>query len=238
MEPVSPTHDTIMGISHLELAEGQESSSDALVSYYSSNRFSQSASCEQISTIHLPPHFISLLTVAQLLGIDLFSIKWQPALERVGQGRTAEIRQALIRLQTNFVFKRIKPATPSQLAERRAFQAIYTEVSILGLRRIRNHPNMIRLEGICWDVWEEKDRGTPEVWPVLVFEKTPYGDLDTFLRSTLGQNLKFEERLQLCSGIASAVSEMHAHRECSKAISLPSHQLMLKQMLSMVILNR
>jgi hypothetical protein len=76
---------------------------------------------------------------------------------------------------------------------------------------------MIRLEGICWDVWEEKDRGTPEVWPVLVFEKTPYGDLDTFLRSTLGQNLKFEERLQLCSGIASAVSEMHAHRECSKS---------------------
>jgi hypothetical protein len=216
MEPDSPARDIAIGISHLELTEGQ-SSSDVLVSYYSSNGFSQSASCEQASTIHLLPHFISFLTVAQDLGIDLCSVKWHPALARVGEGRTAEISQALITLQTNFVFKRIKPATPSQLAERRALQAMYTEVSILGQRRIRNHPNMIRLEGICWDVWEEKDGGTPEVWPVLVFEKTPYGDLDTFLRSGQGQNLKFEERLQLCSGIASAVSEMHAHRECSKS---------------------
>jgi hypothetical protein len=180
MEPVSPIHDTVMGISHLRLAESREPPSEALVSYYSSNRFSQSASCEQASTIHLQPHFISLLTVAQDLDIDLFYVKWQPALDRVGEGRTAEIKQALISLQTNFAFKRIKPATPSQLAECRAFQAIYTEVSILGLRRIRNHPNILRLEGICWDVWEENDRGTSEVWPVLVFEKAPYGDLDTF----------------------------------------------------------
>ena len=43
--------------------------------------------------------FLSFLGIAQMLRIDFLPITWQPALETVGHGGTAEIRQALVNLQ-------------------------------------------------------------------------------------------------------------------------------------------
>jgi hypothetical protein len=187
-----------------------EPTSDVLISYYMSNVLSQSAASEPAAATHPHLDFISFLAIAQKFEIDLLSVKWQPALESIGEGATAEIRQSLISLQTSFAFKRIRPSTSSQEAKRRAFQALVTEISILGLPEIRRHPNIVRIEGICWDVLKEEEEDVV-VWPVLVFEKSEYGDLDQFMRAAEGRATNFEDRLQLCSGIASAVAEMHFH---------------------------
>jgi len=176
-----------------------------------SNVFSQSAASELAAATHPHLDFISFLAIAQKLEIDLLSVTWQPALESIGEGATAEIRQSLISLQTSFAFKRIRPSTSSQEAKRRAFQALVTEISILGLPEIRRHPNIVRIEGICWDVLKEEEEEDVVVWPVLVFEKSQYGDLDQFMRAAEGRATNLEDRLQLCSGIASAVAEMHFH---------------------------
>jgi hypothetical protein len=190
-----------------------EPTSDVLISYFVSNVLSQSAASEPAAATHPHLDFISFLAIAQKLEIDLLSVTWQPALESIGGGATAEIRQSLISLQTSFAFKRIRPSTSSQEAKRRAFQALVTEISILGLPEIRRHLNIVRIEGICWDVLKEEEEEEEDVvvWPVLVFEKSQYGDLDQFMRAAEGRAMNLEDRLQLCSGIASAVAEMHFH---------------------------
>ena len=52
-------------------------------------------------------------------------------------------------------------------------RALIAEISLLAHSQIKLHNNIINVEEICWDV----DSGGGEVWPVLVFEEAPYGDL-------------------------------------------------------------
>ncbi len=53
--------------------------------------------------------FVSLLALAQKLRIEFLPITWQPALQGIGLGATAEIRQSLMNLQMSFAFKRVIP---------------------------------------------------------------------------------------------------------------------------------
>ena len=76
---------------------------------------------------------------------------------------------------------------------------------MLGHQSIRGHPNINRLEGICWDIEPERER----VWPVLVFDKSIYGDLEAFMKLGAGRNMDLRNRLELCVGIATAVSDLH-----------------------------
>lgn len=156
-----------------------------------------------------PCDFISFLGTARSLGIDFLPITWQPALERVGQGATAEVREALIALQTSFAFKRFQPRTQGtniQIPKSGIFQALMNELLVLGCPTVRNHPNIIRLEGICWDVSSCDDN----ILPVLVFQKARYGDLYEFMKHELGGNLTFEARIGLCADIAAAVIYLHS----------------------------
>ena len=51
--------------------------------------------------------------------------------------------------------------------EERAFQALIAEVAILGQERLRANKNLVKLEGVCWDVYPLEEK----VLPVFVFEK-------------------------------------------------------------------
>lgn len=153
--------------------------------------------------------FISFLAVAQKWEIDILPITWQPALDAVGKGATAEIRQLLINLQISFAFKRVRRVNRGVPDDKGTFQALISEVAVLSQPSIRNHPNIIHLEGTCWDISPENEK----VWPVLVFEKTQYGDLDNFLRSEIGGMISFEDRLDLCADVAAAVLTMHSCRK-------------------------
>lgn len=117
--------------------------------------------------------------------------------------------------QFSFAFKamslpRISDDTSSQkdpaTKERRAFQALIAEILILTHPSIRNHRNIINLEGVCWEISAEDGKA----WPVLMFEKAQFGDLHQFMKSDAGKSLDFQGSLQLCRNIARAIAAMHS----------------------------
>lgn len=174
-----------------------------LLSFWRSGTFSRSASSTQINALHLNHGFLTFLAITQRLNIDILPINWQPAMDRVGEGATAEIRQSLVNLQTNFVFKRFK----GSLDESAVVHALISEIMILADTHIRKHENIIKLEGICWDIPVDGY----DIRPVLVFEKSQYGDLEQFLSSDSGSNIDSQTRLKLCLDVGLAILSMHSN---------------------------
>lgn len=166
---------------------------------------------------------MTFLGVAQKLEIDFLPITWQPGLDRIGRGATAEIREASMSLQASFAFKRpiFQSSFEFDELEDRILPSLIAEISILGHPLIRQHPNIIQLEGICWEVFsgegESVSRDRPiqsakgGIVPVLVFEKTNHGDLRGFMMNHTGKQLGFTERLEMCIAVAKAVADMHSN---------------------------
>ena len=169
---------------------------------------------------------ITFLGVAQKLRIQLLPITWHPALDRIGQGATAEVREAIATINFSFAFKR--PVVGSSFEfdfeafERRLLPCLIDEISILGHPRMRKHPNIIDLEGICWEIISEKGMrisreipvdfttGGQGIVPVLVFQKSEHGDLYHFMKQDGGKELSFSDRIAICIDVARGVAEMHS----------------------------
>ena len=168
---------------------------------------------------------ITFLGAAQTLKIDFLPIIWQPALEDIGRGATAEIREASMNVQTSFAFKRPRFKDPFDIEfETRLLPTLLAEMSILSHPMIREFPNIVRLEGICFEIISEGyvfsreepfDHTRGGVVPVLVFEKAKYGDLRNFMSCNAGKTLVSKDRLHLCIDIVRAVKEMHSNSEPS-----------------------
>ena len=166
---------------------------------------------------------ITFLGAAQTLKIDFLPIIWQPALDYIGLGATAELREASMNSQTSFAFKRPRFTIPFDIGlENRLLPCMIAEISVLSHPLIRGFPNIVRLEGICFEIISEGHVFTREelfdntrgaVVPVLVFEKAKYGDLHNFMTCNKGKTLVLKERLQLCIDVARAVEEMHSNSE-------------------------
>lgn len=191
----------------------EDSSSDTFFAPYPKNgNLSPTPAAAEKVELCLRYDFISFLGVAQKLDIDFLPITWQPKLDNIGEGGTANIRQSLINLQTGFAYKRIKWSRQAQWNESKNFEALISEVLVLGNPLIRNYPNIIRLEGICWDF----PPGNDNVWPVLVFEKAQNGDLDKFMNTDTGRGVNLEDRLKLCADIAITLKYIHSYCEFCK----------------------
>ena len=176
--------------------------SDLLTYSKSGIEYSGASSLKIKGPAEVHSSFLAFLAVAQTLNFDFLPITWQPELDVVGQGATARIWQALVNLQMTFAFKR--PRT--QLGkEAEMLRALTAEISILGHPSIRDHPAVVKIEGICWDLLE----GGEVVMPVLVFEKTKHGDLKKFITEGVGSTLSFHEKLELCFDIGLAIRDMH-----------------------------
>ncbi len=83
-------------------------------------------------------------------------------------------------LRLNIYLKR--PETITE--EIQTWRVLLAEISILSHPTIRRHPNVVNIEGICWDVTADEGK----VWPVLVSEKTGHGDLKRFMTKGAGIN--------------------------------------------------
>ncbi|KAK5454369.1 hypothetical protein LTS15_006369 [Exophiala xenobiotica] len=145
---------------------------------------------------------ISFLSITQSTRTDFLPITWHSALQSLGEGGEAEVNQSLVDLQTNFAFKRIKDKN----APEKGFRALISALLILQNAQIRRHPNVAKLMGVCWEV----DQQSGNIWPVLVSEKAPLGDLRQFLDSEQGILLSVEDRIQLCVGVMSGIQALHA----------------------------
>jgi serine/threonine protein kinase len=136
-------------------------------------------------------YFYVILAVAQELGVDFLSITHQAALGKVGAGASGDVQQNLVNASYNVAFKRISQAT-----------VFLNELIILAY--IRDLDNIVTLDGISWEV--AVDGG---VKPVLVFEKSPLGDLHDFMGTDAATQLSFLDRMTFCTQIAKAIRDLH-----------------------------
>jgi len=84
-----------------------------------------------------------------------------------------------------------------------------SEVSVLGNPFIRDHPNIVDLEGITWELDNEN------LIPVFVFQKAQLGSLDHYLRSE-GRMSSLEDRLKICLDVGKAIAALHSTSMCSR----------------------
>lgn len=204
----------------------------SLTSFYRSGHLSSSAfrvlvgNTQSVGNRSKVPNvrhdFMHLLAVCETRQIDFLAITWDRLLDDnsnlIGLGVTSNINPGLLKLNLSFAFKRLTDRSFARAGkmdadERRhhIYQALISEVSILGHPVIREHKNIIRLEGVCWDYLPNDQE--EKVRPVLVFEKAEYGDLLQFSKSSRALNLTMNQRLALCSDIVRAVAVMHSTGE-------------------------
>lgn len=173
---------------------------------------SQPSTSPALPTMSLHNDFISFLAVAQHYDIDFVSLAWQPGLGNIGIGGTSEVWQLHVDVRTSLAFKRFSLADESHhdpRDEEKAFNTMVSEISVLGHPLLRHHQNIVDLLGICW----EFPLGSHKIWPVLILEKAELGDLQSFMSSEEAKTLTLDEKIGLCTDIASAIVAMHSHCE-------------------------
>jgi len=145
---------------------------------------------------------IAFLSVVQECNVDFLPITWQPALGILGKGGSGTISQSTFTTDMPLAFKRFHPDEDSDMD----FQPLISEVLILSQPPIQEHPNIVTLEGVCWEIkpWTEK------AVPALVFEKASW-DLQQFMNVSEGKNMSIDDRLKICADIGSAIMTLHAY---------------------------
>src|ERR1700744_4738260 len=98
------------------------------------------------------PHtdLISFLTAAQKCGVELLTTTWQPALESLGEGSTAEVSQSIVNRELGFAYKRSSHEDLDRLPG--SFKHMVLEMVALESPRVKLHPNVVDMEGVCWEV--------------------------------------------------------------------------------------
>ena len=145
------------------------------------------------------PYF---LTVLQHLDVDILPITWQPALDSLGRGKFTFVNQSLVNVRTSFAFKRS--------GAKFLYEDLLKEISILKIPRIRDHPNVNTLVGVCWEISVDPRLALPDVRPVLVFPKAHGGSLKTFMAGKEGAKLELHEILCICLEVCQAMEVLHS----------------------------
>lgn len=157
-------------------------------------------------------NFVSFLAVCQHCGLDFLPLSWTPALPFIGVGGTARISESSINLQHLLVFKRVKwesepdPGNTSEYVLN--YMALVSEVWALTQPALHDHPNVINIEGICWEFLG----GTQKVSPVLLFRRAEFGDLRQFM-DLHGKKISLLQRLDICLQIAKGLLVVHRSRK-------------------------
>jgi hypothetical protein len=148
---------------------------------------------------------ITFLSIVQKYNVDYLPITWQPALTALGVGGSGTINQSTFIADMPLAFKRFHDDSD--------FLPLISEVLILNQPPIQSHPNIINLEGICWEI---KPR-TEKAVPVLVFEKAAW-DLKQFMGVHEGMIMSIVDRLKICADIGSAIIALHAYGLSSEMV--------------------
>ena len=159
-------------------------------------RYSASTS----STNHVvQSDLIAFLSIVQECDVDYLPITWQPALSTLGVGGSGTIRQSTFMTKKPLAFKQFHNSDSG-------FLPMISEVLILSQPPIRNHPNIVDLEGVCWEIKPSTEKAVP----VLVFEKASW-DLQQFMSVREGMDMSFEDRLKMCANVGDAIMALHAY---------------------------
>lgn len=158
-------------------------------------------------------NILSFLALVQHFRIQFLEITWQSVRPEIGRGGTSKITEALANLSVSFAFKRFtnQEHEHDEQTEAELYRTFSNKVIVLSQEWARQHPNIVQLEGICWEVCSDN-----RVLPVLVFEKSQLGDLFSFIRSPFGRTLDMQRRFQLCCEVGKTVTDMHFQGRCEK----------------------
>ena len=183
-------------------SDGMFSRSSGLVSHSDGAFLRYSASAGRTNHDVQRCDLIAFLSVVQKCDVDYLPITWQPALNTLGAGGSGMVSQSTFMAEKPLAFKRFHDSENPD----GGFLPMASEVLILSQRPIRNHPNVVDLEGICWEI----KPSTAKAVPVLVFEKASW-DLQQFMNVREGMDVSFEDRLKICADIGGAIMALHAY---------------------------
>jgi hypothetical protein len=162
--------------------------------------------CYSASTTHtngyLQSDLIAFLSIVQKCKVDYLPISWQSALDNLGEGGSSTVSQSTFTTDIPLAFKRFHDSGDTDMD----LLPLMSEVLILSQPTIQNHPNIVNLEGICWEIKPITEKAVP----VLVFEKAAW-DLQQFLTASEGMKMSTDDRLQICADIGSAIMTLHAY---------------------------
>ena len=175
---------------------------DSMLLPHSDGMFSLYSASASRTSGYVQNDLIAFLSTVQKCDVDYLPITWQPALSTLGVGGSGTISQSTFITDKPLAFKRFHH--PENCDD--DFLPAMTEVLILSQPPIQNHPNIVDLEGICWEIkpWTEK------AVPVLVYEKASW-DLQQFMNVREGMDMVVEDRLKICADIGSAIMALHAY---------------------------
>jgi hypothetical protein len=160
-------------------------------------------------TNNLQYDLIAFLSVVQKCDVDFLPITWQPGLGILGMGGSGTISQSTFTTDMPLAFKRFHLHENSDVD----FLPLISEVLILSQPPIQEHPNIVNLEGVCWEI---KPR-TEKAVPVLVFEKASW-DLQQYMNVSESKNMSIDDRLKICADIGSAIMTLHVHGLSSQTV--------------------
>ncbi|KAK0667503.1 hypothetical protein QBC41DRAFT_304324 [Cercophora samala] len=168
---------------------------------------------------------ITFLAAVQKLGLPLLrETDWQPS-QLARKGGPQDVTQDTVREGIDFVYKRVPEK--DRCDPSKTYRRLIDEINVMCHPAVRDHPNIARLRGICWEIPLVKPLDKSEAWPILVYEKTQWGDLWQFARTPAGRELGLEERLKICRDIGRAIANMHSNHIIHGDIK-PANVLMFK----------
>jgi hypothetical protein len=182
-----------------------------MTSFYQNADLNRSSGHEQHKD-HTHFDFISTLALAQERNLDLLPFKWRPDMDDDPRfalgGGTSRINQLRVSIEMAMAFKIVEIVDDfKRLDYTKTYRALCHEIAILTSSQIREHPNIVQLEGLGWNVMGES------VMPVLVLAKSSCGDASRFFASEDSRSLLFEEKLKLCIDIGNALMLLHERRQ-------------------------
>jgi serine/threonine protein kinase len=175
---------------------------------------------------HPHPPLIRLLAIATALDLNILPLMWRPALETLGEGATGRISQSPLDANISLAFKRFSRLSNSipNLSDADMlslqYNAMISEVVALNCPEIYDHPNVVNLEGLCWEILKDSE----EVWPVMVFRKAELGSLNNFLSLPEASEIDFDDLIGICGEVAKGLRIMHL---CGKK-QTPINELFLR----------
>jgi hypothetical protein len=162
-----------------------------------------------------PDHqnFIRFLQMAISANVGFLPLTWDPAFEALGRGATGEVNQSRLNSKTWIAFKRFKTdgAHPGLLEDEFRniqYNAMISELNVLGHPNIRNHPNIISLIGACFEI----NPVSNEVLPVLALAKAHHADLTMSLYEIprlIGIPKDVFPPLPICGEVAKGIKMLH-----------------------------
>jgi hypothetical protein len=184
---------------------------------------------DEIPTVQSNNSLLACLTFAQFRNVDFTGISWVEGQGKLGDGGQASVLQTRADAKSVLAFRRHTPPKKgiarslydsvrkilfgSVVISNEAYSQIASEILALGHPELRSHRNIVQLLAISWEIRENLLSKT-EIWPVLIFEKAFYKDLEKFVRDPekilrKKETLSTTSRLKICADIAAAMAVVH-----------------------------